>query len=103
MNWIIKPGFFMKAVKGMKQAGLDLGRVIGDWLKAQGHAVSSDCCKYYPSIPLLETSDPSVPTADEYADVPLWGMFRTYDSGAGEVYIWMKDADDSIFQIANNA
>lgn len=103
MNWIIKPGFFMKAVKGMKQAGLDLGRVIGDWMVSKGLLLSSNCCVYYPTIPVLEVATIAVPTEAEMEDVPLFGVFRTYDPDTTDSYIFMKLTASTVFEIASNA
>ena len=100
MNWIIKPGFFEKAIRGAKQAGLDLGRVIGDWLVKQGFAVHLECCDYYPTVPVLPAADASAPTQDEMAGVPIWGMFRTQSNGI--TFIFMKVSDSGVLLIATN-
>jgi len=49
MNWIIKPGFFERNRVGKSQPGLDLSRVIGDWLVRNGFATTTDCCTYSPT------------------------------------------------------
>jgi hypothetical protein len=102
MNWIIKPGFFMKAVKGMKQAGLDLGRVIGDWMVSKGLLVSGDCCLYYPTVPVIAAEDITSPSEEEMEDVPLFGIFRTYDSETGDLYIYMKLTASTVVDIATS-
>lgn len=100
MNWIIKPGFFEKAIRGAKQAGLDLGRVIGDWLVKQELAVHLECCDYYPTVPLVNASNPSSPTATDTAEVPVWGMFRTLSGGTTRIF--MKNSESTVFLIAIN-
>jgi len=49
--WYIKDGFFAKKVKGKKFLGLDLDRVIGDFLVKFGFATTEDCCEYFPVAP----------------------------------------------------
>lgn len=101
--WVIKPGYFEKKVKGMRQPGLDFGRAIGDWLKGGSLAVTSDCCNYYPTLPLVTAADASAPTETEMAGVPLWGMFRTFDSDNDYTYLFIKTAADATITIADNA
>lgn len=98
MNWIIKPGYFEKAIKGVRQVGLDLGRVIGDWMVKQELAVHLECCDYYPTVPLLEASNASAPTATDTAEVPVWGMFRTLSGSTTRIFI--KTSDTTVLQVA---
>ena len=46
MQFVIKPGYFEKKKRGVGQPGLDLSRVIGDFLVKQNIATTTDCCTY---------------------------------------------------------
>lgn len=82
--WIIKPGFFMRKRPGLKQPGLDLGRVAGDWLVSMGLVSTTDCCVYNPLVKTL---------AD--ADAPNNSIYYSTDQTA----LVYKDADGVISTI----
>lgn len=69
-EFIIKPGFFEKKRFGAKQPGLDVTRTIFDVLKNQSLVTTSDCCTYYPTFPVIEVANISVPTEAELKGVP---------------------------------
>jgi hypothetical protein len=100
--WIIKPGFFEKKQSGKRQPGLDLSRAVGDWLRSIGALTTTDCCHYYPTVPLVKTASVSAPTQAEMENIPLWGMFRTTNSSGSLFYIFIKTGDNSVTTIATN-
>lgn len=98
--WILKPGFFERKITGKHQQGLDLARAMGDWLRSIGALTTTDCCHYYPTVPLVNASNPSSPTATDTAEVPVWGMFRTLSGGTTRIF--MKNSESTVFLIAIN-
>lgn len=100
--WIIKPGFFEKKQSGKRQPGLDLSRSIGDWLRSINVLTSTDCCHYYPTVPLIAAESISTPTEAEMQNVPVWGMFRTMNASGSLFYLFIKTGSDSFTVIATN-
>lgn len=104
IKFVLKPGFYEKRKTGKNQPGLDLWRVTLDTLVDRSLAVTTDCCNYYPTVPLISAADATTPTESEMdnAGVPPFGMFRTTD-GAGVYYLWMREAvGDGAFDFGNN-
>lgn len=85
IKFVIKPGLFEKKRTGKNQPGLDLWRVTLDTLVDRSLAVTSNCCNYYPSAPIVLVVDGDVPTEAEMdnANVPLFGIFLAHDGVAG--------------------
>jgi len=46
MSYVLNLGTYSIKYVGKKQPGLDLDRVIGDFLVSQGLATTTDCCTY---------------------------------------------------------
>ena len=97
-EFVIKLGNYEPKVYGKRQPGLDLSRVIGDFMDKQSLASSSDCCSYYPTIPVLEVATMATPTETEMENVPLLSLFRTTD-GTDHV-IFMKITASTTLTIA---
>lgn len=97
---VIIPG----AVKsGRKASGFNLNKFVKKLLESMGFAVTTDCCTYFPTVPLVAIADVNSPTEEELdaAGVPPYGMFRTYNEGI--IYIWMReDIGDGAFTLGNN-
>lgn len=101
-KFVIKPGFYEQRKTGKNQPGLDLWRTTLDTLVDRSLAVTTNCCNYYPTVPLIEVDSASNPTGDEMDanNIPHYGMFRT-ESGSS-IYVWMRDDSDGAFDIGAN-
>lgn len=87
---VIIPG----AVKSGRNAkGFNLNKFVKKLLESMGFAVTTDCCTYYPTVPLLEVENANLPSEAEMIYVPIFGMFRTGDNLEGT--IWIKLATDN--------
>lgn len=89
---VLKPGLYQSHnTKG----GLNLNKWLLKFLKKIGFAVTTDCCTYYPSFPLIPVVDPSNIQPSEIADVPVFGFFIGYNSDGSEDYIIAMKATTS--------
>jgi len=97
---VIIPGT-VKAGKNAK--GFNLNKFVKQLLQSMGFAVTTDCCTYYPTVPLIEVANASTPTEDEAiaAGVPPFGMFRT--ENGSDIYLWMRpEAGGNPFDFGTN-
>lgn len=104
VEWVIKPGNVEKKQLGKRQPGLDLTRAVFDILKDDSLVVTSDCCTYYPTFPVLIVADHTAPTAAEMTDIPIGGIFIAKESAtATDWFLWIKDSATSAFDFGDNA
>ena len=87
IKFVLKPGFYEKKRTGKSQPGLDLWRVTLDTLVDRSLAVTTDCCNYYPTAPIIEVVTEGTPSETEMdnANIPLFGMFIAWDGTSGYV------------------
>lgn len=98
---VLRPGLYQSQ---NTRGGLNLNNWIKKFLTRIGFAVTSDCCTYYPTVPLIEVANASSPTEDEAiaAGVPPFGMFRTEDGS--DIYLWMRpEAGGDPFDFGTNS
>ena len=96
---IIKEGVVTSSPKKLK-GGFNLNQFVLKFLEWIGFAATVDCCTYYPTYPLLDVADIANPTADEMANVPLYGMFLTVNGSI--FYLNIKASDTTRLIVAAN-
>lgn len=104
VEWVIKPGNVERKQLGKKQPGVDLTRVVFDTLKNSSLVVTSDCCSYYPTFPVLIVADRTSPTSTEMKDIPVGGIFIAKESTTDETWIlWIKYSATTAFDFGDNS
>lgn len=86
----IKPGAHFT---GRTKGGLNLNNFVKKLLRSIGFAVTTDCCVYFPSFPILPNDDIYI------EDVPIGGIFR-FEGNSDRVYF--KAEDGAVYYIEAN-
>lgn len=87
----IKEGAYQKVTntpsKKIKGA-LDFNKEVLDTLVDKDVIGTTDCCSYFPTIPVLRELDDHVPpSAEEIAHVPVFGLFIIVSSENESCYV----------------
>lgn len=83
LKLVLKPGTYQS---GDTRGGLNINNWMKNFLKRIGFAVTTDCCNYFPSFPLLGTDfdlESEVPNGGVYFADATTIKFRGFD---GTIY-----------------
>jgi hypothetical protein len=86
IKFVVKPGFYEKRKTGKNQPGLDLWRTTLDTLVDRSLAVTTNCCDYYPTAPVVYVATIATPTEAEMdnANIPIKGLFFAENASSGD-------------------
>ena len=90
LKLVLKPGTYQS---GDTRGGLNFNNWVKNFLKRIGFAVTSDCCLYFPSLPVLGVDFDSVD------QVPNGGMFMDINNPD---YIYFRNLAGDIQQLLNS-